>query len=224
MPERLRAAVSRGSAPDAGPASAALRSARRQEGRAAPGAERLCPAAAGEACRSLGAGPGRGCGPGPGRARSRRPPGGRAPPAGRGGRCWARRAAGGAAGSEWSGGAAAMPGAAAPIPRPQSRARAAPQERRRRVAPLPAAPPARVGDEPLLRGIFEIGKRSCDVVLSARRLRWSPILPESPTGGTGQGGAGVSARAGSVRHGPGRAGIPAERGGWGSPGSAGQSP
>ncbi|NXI75921.1 CERKL protein, partial [Rhipidura dahli] len=60
--------------------------------------------------------------------------------------------------------------------------RAAPQERRRRVAPLAAAPAARAGDEPLLRGIFEIGKRSCDVVLSARRLRWSPILPESPTG------------------------------------------
>ncbi|XP_063256480.1 ceramide kinase-like protein isoform X2 [Prinia subflava] len=73
-----------------------------------------------------------------------------------------------------------MPGAAAPRPRPHGRARAAPQERRRRVAPL--APPARAGDEPLLRGIFEIGKRSCDVVLSARRLRWSPILPESPTG------------------------------------------
>ncbi|NXD37123.1 CERKL protein, partial [Copsychus sechellarum] len=73
-----------------------------------------------------------------------------------------------------------MPGsAAAPLPRPQGRARAAPQERRR-VAPLAAAPPAR--DEPLLRGIFEIDKRSCDVVLSARRLRWSPILPESPTG------------------------------------------
>ncbi|XP_053803675.1 ceramide kinase-like protein isoform X1 [Vidua chalybeata] len=75
-----------------------------------------------------------------------------------------------------------MPDAAAPLPLPQGRARAAPQERRRRVAPLAAAPPARDGDEPLLRGIFEIGKRSCDVVLSARRLRWSPILPESPTG------------------------------------------
>ncbi|XP_054133571.1 ceramide kinase-like protein [Melozone crissalis] len=75
-----------------------------------------------------------------------------------------------------------MPGAAAPLPRPAGRARAAPQERRRRVAPLAAAPPARAGDGPLLRGIFEIGKRSCDVVLSARRLRWSPILPESPTG------------------------------------------
>ncbi|XP_075009477.1 ceramide kinase-like protein [Calonectris borealis] len=59
---------------------------------------------------------------------------------------------------------------------------AAPEERRRRVAPLAAAPPAAAGEEPLLRGIFEISKRSCDVVLSARRLRWSPILPESPTG------------------------------------------
>uniref|UniRef100_A0A8C4UPJ8 Ceramide kinase like n=1 Tax=Falco tinnunculus TaxID=100819 RepID=A0A8C4UPJ8_FALTI len=57
--------------------------------------------------------------------------------------------------------------------------------RRRRVAPLAAAPPAEAGEKPLLRGIFEISKRSCDVVLSARRLRWSPILPESPTGGTG---------------------------------------
>ncbi|XP_037252514.1 ceramide kinase-like protein isoform X2 [Falco biarmicus] len=56
------------------------------------------------------------------------------------------------------------------------------QQRRRRVAPLAAAPPAEAGEEPLLRGIFEISKRSCDVVLSARRLRWSPILPESPTG------------------------------------------
>ncbi|KAM6132213.1 ceramide kinase-like protein [Phoenicopterus ruber ruber] len=59
---------------------------------------------------------------------------------------------------------------------------AAPEERWRRVAPLAAAPPAEAGEEPLLRGIFEISKRSCDVVLSARRLRWSPILPESPTG------------------------------------------
>ncbi|KAM6080201.1 ceramide kinase-like protein isoform 2-T2 [Theristicus caerulescens] len=104
-----------------------------------------------------------------------------------------------------------MLGAAAPLLRPQRRARperpagggrpppreqraqaaavgarssaAAPEERRRRrVAPLAAAPPAEAGEEPLLRGIFEIGKRSCDVVLSARRLRWSPILPESPTG------------------------------------------
>ncbi|KAK2532612.1 Cerkl isoform A [Columba livia] len=59
---------------------------------------------------------------------------------------------------------------------------AAAEERRRRVAPLAAAPPAEAGEEPLLRGIFEISKRSCDVVLSARRLRWSPILPESPAG------------------------------------------
>uniref|UniRef100_A0A8C3SFK0 Ceramide kinase like n=1 Tax=Chelydra serpentina TaxID=8475 RepID=A0A8C3SFK0_CHESE len=39
------------------------------------------------------------------------------------------------------------------------------------------------GEEtPLLRGIFQIGKRSCDVVLSARQLRWSPIQPESRGG------------------------------------------
>uniref|UniRef100_A0A8C0H0K6 DAGKc domain-containing protein n=1 Tax=Chelonoidis abingdonii TaxID=106734 RepID=A0A8C0H0K6_CHEAB len=37
-------------------------------------------------------------------------------------------------------------------------------------------------EEPLLRGIFQIGKRSCDVVLSARQLRWSPIQPESRGG------------------------------------------
>uniref|UniRef100_A0A8C3Q2Q0 Ceramide kinase like n=1 Tax=Chrysolophus pictus TaxID=9089 RepID=A0A8C3Q2Q0_CHRPC len=46
--------------------------------------------------------------------------------------------------------------------------------------------PHRLPEEPLLRGIFEIGKRSRDVVLSARRLRWSPIVPESPAGGTGR--------------------------------------
>lgn len=79
-----------------------------------------------------------------------------------------------------------MLGAAGPFLRPQRRAGA--EERRRRVAPLAASPPpAERGEEPLLRGIFEIGKRSCDVVLSARRLRWSPIVPESPAGGTGRG-------------------------------------
>ncbi|XP_048339975.1 ceramide kinase-like protein [Sphaerodactylus townsendi] len=41
------------------------------------------------------------------------------------------------------------------------------------------------GAQPLLRGIFRIGKRSCDVVLSAKRLSWTPIEPESPTGGSG---------------------------------------
>lgn len=82
-------------------------------------------------------------------------------------------------------------------------AAAAPEERRRRVAPLAAAaPPAEAGEEPLLRGIFEISKRSCDVVLSARRLRWSPILPESPTGGTGRAG-GVRRGAGAGARGPG---------------------
>uniref|UniRef100_A0A8C5SKJ3 DAGKc domain-containing protein n=1 Tax=Laticauda laticaudata TaxID=8630 RepID=A0A8C5SKJ3_LATLA len=34
------------------------------------------------------------------------------------------------------------------------------------------------------RGIFEVKKKSCDVVLSAQRLRWSPITPESPLGGS----------------------------------------
>ncbi|XP_053140813.1 ceramide kinase-like protein isoform X3 [Hemicordylus capensis] len=42
-------------------------------------------------------------------------------------------------------------------------------------------------DQPLLRGIFEIGKKSCDVVLSAKRLHWSPIQPESPVGGSSVG-------------------------------------
>ncbi|XP_071603303.1 ceramide kinase-like protein isoform X2 [Heliangelus exortis] len=83
-----------------------------------------------------------------------------------------------------------MPGSAGPVSPRRSQARperrqhrGAPEDRRRRVTPLEAAaPPAGEGEEPLLRGIFEISKRSCDVVLSARRLRWSPILPESPTG------------------------------------------
>uniref|UniRef100_A0A8C9BKM0 Ceramide kinase like n=1 Tax=Phocoena sinus TaxID=42100 RepID=A0A8C9BKM0_PHOSS len=34
----------------------------------------------------------------------------------------------------------------------------------------------------LLRGIFEIRRDSCDVVLSERALRWQPIQPERPTG------------------------------------------
>ncbi|KAM7096948.1 ceramide kinase-like protein isoform X2 [Ciconia boyciana] len=91
-------------------------------------------------------------------------------------RAWPERPAGGRAPRAQRAQAAAL-GAAGP----RSSA-AAPEERRRRVAPLAAAPPAEAGEEPLLRGIFEIRKRSCDVVLSARRLRWSPILPESPTG------------------------------------------
>ncbi|XP_074857887.1 ceramide kinase-like protein [Carettochelys insculpta] len=50
------------------------------------------------------------------------------------------------------------------------------------IAPL-EGDPVRGGQEaPLLRGIFEIGKRSCDVELSARQLRWSPIQPESRGG------------------------------------------
>uniref|UniRef100_A0A2I3H5L6 CERK like autophagy regulator n=1 Tax=Nomascus leucogenys TaxID=61853 RepID=A0A2I3H5L6_NOMLE len=34
----------------------------------------------------------------------------------------------------------------------------------------------------LLRGIFEIGRDSCDVVLGERALRWRPIQPERPAG------------------------------------------
>lgn len=34
----------------------------------------------------------------------------------------------------------------------------------------------------LLRGIFEIHRGSCDVVLSERALRWRPIQPERPAG------------------------------------------
>ncbi|XP_051878125.1 ceramide kinase-like protein isoform X2 [Pristis pectinata] len=37
--------------------------------------------------------------------------------------------------------------------------------------------------EPICRGIFEIEKRSCDVVLTPSRLEWTAIEPESPTGG-----------------------------------------
>ncbi|XP_073162163.1 ceramide kinase-like protein isoform X2 [Lepidochelys kempii] len=60
-------------------------------------------------------------------------------------------------------------------------------EERRGAPPLDRDPPrggeaAGGEEEPLLRGIFQIGKRSCDVVLSARQLRWSPIQPESRGG------------------------------------------
>ncbi|XP_043929648.1 ceramide kinase-like protein [Protopterus annectens] len=36
-------------------------------------------------------------------------------------------------------------------------------------------------EEQICRGIFEIKKRSCDVVLTRSILQWSPILPETPT-------------------------------------------
>ncbi|XP_029461778.1 ceramide kinase-like protein [Rhinatrema bivittatum] len=39
-----------------------------------------------------------------------------------------------------------------------------------------------VAEPILLRGIFAIGKRSCDVLLTARKLSWSPIQPETPGG------------------------------------------
>ncbi|KAI1898162.1 hypothetical protein AGOR_G00069510 [Albula goreensis] len=37
-------------------------------------------------------------------------------------------------------------------------------------------------DEPIVRGIFQIEKKSCDVVLTATRIIWTPIQPETPTG------------------------------------------
>ncbi|XP_066202664.1 ceramide kinase-like protein [Saccopteryx leptura] len=42
--------------------------------------------------------------------------------------------------------------------------------------------PEAVAEQVLLRGIFEIGRSSCDVVLSQRALRWRPIQPERPGG------------------------------------------
>uniref|UniRef100_A0A8D0KLV6 Ceramide kinase like n=2 Tax=Sus scrofa TaxID=9823 RepID=A0A8D0KLV6_PIG len=42
--------------------------------------------------------------------------------------------------------------------------------------------PEAAAEQILLRGIFEIGRDSCDVVLSERALRWQPIQPERPTG------------------------------------------
>lgn len=36
--------------------------------------------------------------------------------------------------------------------------------------------------EPIVRGIFQIGKKSHDVILTATRVTWTRILPESPTG------------------------------------------
>ncbi|KAF7709190.1 ceramide kinase-like protein isoform X1 [Silurus meridionalis] len=43
-----------------------------------------------------------------------------------------------------------------------------------------------IGDEPIIRGIFQIGKTSHDVILSATRLTWTRIQPESPTGESSQ--------------------------------------
>lgn len=37
-------------------------------------------------------------------------------------------------------------------------------------------------DEPIVRGIFQIGKKSHDVLLSSPRVTWSLIQPETPTG------------------------------------------
>ncbi|XP_004375512.1 ceramide kinase-like protein isoform X3 [Trichechus manatus latirostris] len=51
------------------------------------------------------------------------------------------------------------------------------------LALLPSAQqPEATAEQMLLRGIFEIGRGSCDVVLTERALRWRPILPERPAG------------------------------------------
>lgn len=56
------------------------------------------------------------------------------------------------------------------------------------AAAVPSVPwavpqqPAAAAEQVLLRGIFEIGRSSCDMVLSERALRWRPIQPERPGG------------------------------------------
>lgn len=45
--------------------------------------------------------------------------------------------------------------------------------------------PEAAAEQTLLRGIFEIGRDSCDVVLSDRVLRWRPIQPVRPGGECG---------------------------------------
>lgn len=39
-----------------------------------------------------------------------------------------------------------------------------------------------VSEAVLLRGIFKVGKRSHDVLLTQTRVSWSPIIPETQTG------------------------------------------
>ncbi|XP_041923531.1 ceramide kinase-like protein isoform X2 [Alosa sapidissima] len=46
---------------------------------------------------------------------------------------------------------------------------------------LPGDCTQKSNDEPIVRGIFQIGKRSHDVVLTASRVTWTPIQPETPT-------------------------------------------
>ncbi|XP_023657464.2 ceramide kinase-like protein isoform X2 [Paramormyrops kingsleyae] len=40
-------------------------------------------------------------------------------------------------------------------------------------------------EDAIVKGIFEIEKKSCDVVLTATRVIWTPIEPETPTGESG---------------------------------------
>ncbi|XP_045697588.1 ceramide kinase-like protein isoform X2 [Phyllostomus hastatus] len=59
------------------------------------------------------------------------------------------------------------------------------EEAPRAAAAAPWASPQQpeaASEQVLLRGIFEIGRSSCDVVLTVRALRWRPIEPVRPTG------------------------------------------
>ncbi|XP_048454517.1 ceramide kinase-like protein [Rhincodon typus] len=52
---------------------------------------------------------------------------------------------------------------------------------RARLEPSPERGAGGCGPEdPICRGIFQVEKRSCDVVLTSSRLIWTPIEPESP--------------------------------------------
>ncbi|XP_039613684.1 ceramide kinase-like protein isoform X2 [Polypterus senegalus] len=48
------------------------------------------------------------------------------------------------------------------------------------------SPRGQVVPEPIIRGIFEIDKKSCDVLLTESRLIWSPIQPEAPSAYSGR--------------------------------------
>ncbi|XP_051937837.1 ceramide kinase-like protein [Hippocampus zosterae] len=56
------------------------------------------------------------------------------------------------------------------------------EEEEREKAEEEYKPEVERSERVLLRGIFKVGKRSHDVLLTVTRLTWSPILPESPAG------------------------------------------
>ncbi|KAL4656685.1 ceramide kinase-like protein [Arapaima gigas] len=65
------------------------------------------------------------------------------------------------------------------LPPPRAVGSSSPVAGERRTEERPAAPDP---GETIVRGIFQIDKKSCDVVLTARRVTWTPIEPETPTG------------------------------------------